>query len=145
MKHIRIKTKDRRHVVALGQALAGIARVSLESQQLQAVGAMPKANLTVIDPRSLKNAELARLVAEGEETTNKELVLVENADETVAERADREELELVLEEAGFTVFHTTDEYADYAKKHPEMLPEDDAVTAIPVMLTEIKTEVMEPH
>lgn len=122
MKIIRVKTKNQRVLSELGQAVSKWARVvptnvySLESQQLQAVGAMPRSDIVVIDPRTIRQAELASIVASGEdENAGHDLLVVKHPDESTTQRIDREELEGVLKDSGFNVFNTTQDVVKYVE------------------------------
>lgn len=134
MKRIRVKTYGNGHAALskLAVMIKNWARaepvrdVSLESQQLQAVGMMPTSDVAVVDLRTIRQSDLARLMATADDPNQAhDLIVLKPDDETTMQRAEREDLEKVLRDNGFQVFNTPEAMAEYAEENVNKFPEDE--------------------
>lgn len=139
MKIVRVQVlaSDQSALKSLASVISSWARVaryssaSLESQQLVASGTMPAADVAVIDLRTIRQSELARLVADSDDAPSAhDVVVIKHPDETTIQRVDREEVEGVLRDNGFTVFNSTDKLAESLLKTKDRLSEDTGTVGV---------------
>lgn len=134
MKRIRVKTYGNGHAALSKLALViknwarvdQVRHVSLESQQLQAVGMMPSSDVAVVDLRTIRQSDLARLIATADDPGQAhDLIVLKPDDETTMQRAEREDLEKVLRDNGFQVFNTPEAMAEYAEQNINKFPDEE--------------------
>lgn len=104
MKVIRVRSTSREATRRLGESLAGRARISVESQQLQLAGLMPSPDVQIIQTDKLDIGDAARIIQEITQSGKKPNVLiVRDKTECMDDRIEREKFAAVLSDMGVKV------------------------------------------
>lgn len=128
-KVLKVVARNRAIVADLGKRLQskGI-RISLESQQLQTVGLMPAADLTVIETDRLGIGDVADILDAVHKKASKSSFMINvKENESVEERSQRERFEKILSDSGADVKHNTDEVYDSVVEQIDKLEDDAAI------------------